>query len=411
MTEAATTLMAAALAARERGDLSEAVACYRKLIQIDPSDWHLHIGTCLFEAGEHTQAIYHLHQAEIRRGPSDGTSIKLALSYKRACRFGELKDFVLRRLAEMEFSRTLLDVAMTSDHVLFDSSEIASLRSIIPADQLTESDERGFARREQRPIASSNRSAELGVKSDKNPIVRFHELVVRGCIPLCEHEILRWSPSTVPTSNLFTYWDTDPAPDEIARNVDTWRRYSAKAKPVISDEEARAYIASSHGDELLAAYDASRHPAMKSDILRLAVLHAEGGLYIDADFNAGRHFDKFLTFLAEAQPEYLFGMMLFDHRHFLQNGFIFARDPGSTVIGRAIDQVIAVHKAGEFSSPKSINALTGPGMLTGVFLDALCDDLALIRRATIISRSAVDLFLPQGRASYKADPSKNWRGN
>ena len=52
---------------------------------------------------------------------------------------------------------------------------------------------------------------------------------------------------------------------------------------MFNDESADAYIAEQYGSRQLAAFKRCRHPAMRSDYLRLCFVHAEGGLYVDAD--------------------------------------------------------------------------------------------------------------------------------
>ncbi len=45
----------------------------------------------------------------------------------------------------------------------------------------------------------------------------------------------------------------------------------------------RAYIAERYGPREVAAFERCRHPAMRSDYLRMCFVLAEGGLYVDAD--------------------------------------------------------------------------------------------------------------------------------
>lgn len=52
---------------------------------------------------------------------------------------------------------------------------------------------------------------------------------------------------------------------------------------MFGDVSARTYIAERYGQREVAAFERCRHPAMRSDYLRMCYVLAEGGLYVDAD--------------------------------------------------------------------------------------------------------------------------------
>src|SRR4051794_22533135 len=52
---------------------------------------------------------------------------------------------------------------------------------------------------------------------------------------------------------------------------------------MFGDASAANYIAERYGRREVAAFARCRHPAMRSDYLRLCFVFAEGGLYVDAD--------------------------------------------------------------------------------------------------------------------------------
>jgi mannosyltransferase OCH1-like enzyme len=52
---------------------------------------------------------------------------------------------------------------------------------------------------------------------------------------------------------------------------------------MFGDASAVAYITERYGPRELAAFARCRHPAMRSDYLRMCFVLAEGGLYVDAD--------------------------------------------------------------------------------------------------------------------------------
>jgi hypothetical protein len=52
---------------------------------------------------------------------------------------------------------------------------------------------------------------------------------------------------------------------------------------MFGDASARTYIAERYGHREVEAFERCRHPAMRSDYLRMCFVLAEGGLYVDAD--------------------------------------------------------------------------------------------------------------------------------
>lgn len=69
------------------------------------------------------------------------------------------------------------------------------------------------------------------------------------------------------------------------------RRYCERHKieyDFFDDTRARELL--SEVPDILAAYDASGHPAMKSDLFRLYAMYKSGGAYLDADMTVRRRF-------------------------------------------------------------------------------------------------------------------------
>jgi len=91
---------------------------------------------------------------------------------------------------------------------------------------------------------------------------------------------------------LHQYWDAAP-PREIKRlfvhNAGICRKLGVKHR-VWRHESARDLLRALDR-EALHAYDCAPHPAMKSDIFRLAVIHEFGGVYLDADMGLSRSGD------------------------------------------------------------------------------------------------------------------------
>ena len=85
---------------------------------------------------------------------------------------------------------------------------------------------------------------------------------------------------------LVRFWhDLHDVPLDVRRCLDSWGslRTEGFTFRMFNDESASTYIAEQYGSRQLAAFERCRHPAMRSDYLRLCFVLAEGGLYVDAD--------------------------------------------------------------------------------------------------------------------------------
>ncbi|CAA2145143.1 glycosyltransferase family 32 protein [Methylobacterium bullatum] len=85
---------------------------------------------------------------------------------------------------------------------------------------------------------------------------------------------------------LVRYWhDPSDLPDDVRVCLDSWNRLDTDGFEfrLYDDVTAAAYIADRYGARESAAFARCRHPAMRCDYLRMCVLLAEGGLYVDAD--------------------------------------------------------------------------------------------------------------------------------
>lgn len=85
---------------------------------------------------------------------------------------------------------------------------------------------------------------------------------------------------------LIRYWhDPCNVPDDVRACLDSWDRLGQEgfAFRMFDDVSAAAYIADRYGAWEREAFGRCRHPAMRSDYLRMCFVLAEGGLYVDAD--------------------------------------------------------------------------------------------------------------------------------
>lgn len=108
------------------------------------------------------------------------------------------------------------------------------------------------------------------------------EQLDRAAAP-CQSE--RGSDEAVPKT-LVRYWhDPDDLPGDVRACLDSWDPLRAEGVELrmFSDSSAAAYITERYGSREREAFARCRHPAMRSDYLRLCFVLAEGGLYVDAD--------------------------------------------------------------------------------------------------------------------------------
>ena len=85
---------------------------------------------------------------------------------------------------------------------------------------------------------------------------------------------------------LVRFWHTpNDVPPDVRKCLESWDalREEGFAFRMFGDASATAYIAGRYGPRECAAFGRCRHPAMRSDYLRLCFVLAEGGLYVDAD--------------------------------------------------------------------------------------------------------------------------------
>lgn len=85
---------------------------------------------------------------------------------------------------------------------------------------------------------------------------------------------------------LVRFWnDPRDVPPDVRKCLESWDALLDEgfAFRMFGDASAAAYIAERYGPRERAAFARCRHPAMRSDYLRICFVLAEGGLYVDAD--------------------------------------------------------------------------------------------------------------------------------
>jgi len=182
---------------------------------------------------------------------------------------------------------------------------------------------------------------------------------------------------------LVRFWhDPCDVPPDVRKCLESWDalRDEGFSFRMFGDASAAAYIAERYGRRELAAFGRCRHPAMRSDYLRMCFVLAEGGLYVDADdvLLGGGWNDVFRDGTLKVHPlcyDVTAGGMVSgselrrtdfptDGRIFYVNNNPLAAPAGHPVLRRALARATD-SLLGDEPAPE-IQATTGPGNLTAV---------------------------------------------
>lgn len=89
----------------------------------------------------------------------------------------------------------------------------------------------------------------------------------------------------MPPRVLIQYWDDNVVPSDVAACMATWDALIVHGFKHFAFDRAgaRDFISQTFTGTYVSAFDAARHPAIRSDYFRLCYLAALGGWYVDAD--------------------------------------------------------------------------------------------------------------------------------
>lgn len=230
---------------------------------------------------------------------------------------------------------------------------------------------------------------------------------------------------TVPRT-LVRYWhDPDELPEDVRACLASWDRLKNQGFDVhtFDDASAAEYIGQRYTDRETEAFRLCRHPAMRSDYLRMCFILAEGGLYVDADDVLVGHgleellaegslklqplcYDLRASAMAPSKDIWRPVLPRGDRIFYVNNNPLIAA-PGHPVLRRALTRATARLLSGE---PRpEIQSTTGPGNLTAALaahaheleVDGCASDFRFIRDWNAIAETRWEL-------SYRHD-YRNWR--
>jgi mannosyltransferase OCH1-like enzyme len=108
-----------------------------------------------------------------------------------------------------------------------------------------------------------------------SPLCRaLEQAAIDGNIPKPHEKVPR---------RILQFWDQKTIPADVQNCMASWRAIPNFDHVIFDDVRAREFIRVECEARHLEAYDLCNHPAMKSDLFRLAYLYRHGGVYVDAD--------------------------------------------------------------------------------------------------------------------------------
>lgn len=165
------------------------------------------------------------------------------------------------------------------------------------------------------------------------------------------------------------FWDTPDPPKAILAAMTSWPLHcSGYTHRVFNDESARDYLKAHFDPHILKAFEASKKAAARSDLMRVALLYREGGVYADAD-------DVCLSDVSDWFAGDVEFAIAQESAGALLNAFIAARPRAplvAFVLERIAERVIA-------KPDESIWYTSGPGLWTLAFCEFYHEELAAKR--------------------------------
>lgn len=169
-------------------------------------------------------------------------------------------------------------------------------------------------------------------------------------------------PAAIPPL-LHQYWDRDLPEDVAALIARTQGANPQLQHRLWDDKAARDFLGEMEIPDWLRAYRAARHPAVRADLFRLALLWRSGGVYMDADDLA----------IGPIAPRLGGGRRLIGYQELygtIGNNFM-AAAPGHPLIRAMLDEAAAEILAGG-SDPPWLS--TGPALVSRVVAGAVARD-------------------------------------
>ncbi|MFZ9712336.1 MAG: glycosyltransferase family 32 protein, partial [Burkholderiaceae bacterium] len=168
------------------------------------------------------------------------------------------------------------------------------------------------------------------------------------------------TPSDIPQQIpklIHQYWDKVQPPDDVLQLMSSWQANNADwVCQQLNDATAWDFLDQHCDKQVLLAFETAAHPTLRADLIRLAVLAVQGGVWADAD-------DRAAQGIGHLFPSGVGLLLLQENMGTIGNNFI-ASAPNHPFIRYALKTVTEqiLERQGD-----SIWFLSGPGALTLAF--------------------------------------------
>lgn len=201
--------------------------------------------------------------------------------------------------------------------------------------------------------------------------------------------------------HIFQYWNNlNTIPNDVLKATNTWRTTASGRHTLYDRKTATSFLLEHFGSVAVDAFNSSAHPAQEADLVRLAWLYINGGVYVDADTWSNENFMK--TTITVGRSIALWHRdNLPPHSREIVNSFMIAK-PRQKFVLRLFET--ACHNLR--GSRRGIWHDTGPGLLTSmVLMNDFDEQIDLMPTADVLGTS-----LSQGDAwSYKNVSGGKWQ--
>ncbi len=183
-------------------------------------------------------------------------------------------------------------------------------------------------------------------------------------------------------------WRSRDLPDAARQLSERWRQLNPEFRWRLFDDSAAEAVVAAVAPAALAAYRAFPFAVMRADLFRYAVMLRDGGLYLDMDMEAlkpiGSLLDGHAAVLsvearlgARRRAELGYGVQIAN--------CVLASAPGHPFFTGAIAQALQLFRANPRPGRGQVEDVTGPRMLTRLFLSRDWSDVTVLRQIHLMA--------------------------
>lgn len=194
-------------------------------------------------------------------------------------------------------------------------------------------------------------------------------------------------------------------PHDVAANITEWAKtHPNYARKIWSEADIKAMAREVGRHDVVEAMEASRFPAMKSDIARVALMAFKGGVYSDLK---NKPLATFLDqFTGQSRPVVTrHPPTIDDYARFISNAF-FCSERGQPFFLELLDRIVGnVNQR----KPGGVHDITGCGALKRLVGDPARDDVRVVVTEDIWGGKGQPKYISRTRASYNgASMEHHW---